>query len=188
MSNVLKDESGNIAAAMCDVISGVPFVGIGISLAKIYTSFNEKIFLDKLEAFLKASQTSPEERKCFEISLNLDKEEFYKKLWILIDRLDDNEKATIVGKIFKRAIEGKIKIDQFLEASDIVRKTYIGYLKSMLIEYQSGTNPIRSNQYHRRQLIQIGLLVEKDGVRKPNQMLMAELTPIGKIIYPHIIL
>jgi hypothetical protein len=179
----IKSETINIATAVGDFLTGVPVIGTAVSAGKVYRAYNEKLFREKLESFLKEVNPSPETKEKFAQAVKGDQSSFSKKLWTILDKLEDNEKATMAGKLFNKVLNGNLKIDEFLEATDTIQKMYIGHLASLRKEHMIGDNKAASNQQHRFHLIQHGLLIESDQpARSENHLRKAQLSPLGKII------
>ena len=87
-----------------EIISGLPNVGSFVKTAKLVLDIRDKIFLNKIEAFLKGTANIPQEKKK-EFSERIAKDpEFGRKLGELVlfsmDRSDSLEKASIVGHLF----------------------------------------------------------------------------------------
>lgn len=66
------------------------------------------------------------------------KNRFYKDLFIVIDKLDEEIKSTYLSKLFKCLIEDKITIDTFFRYSHIINSIYKDYLKEFLNGHLSG--------------------------------------------------
>lgn len=152
----IKSETSNIVSAVGDLLIGAPIIGISASIGKIYGSFREQAFAEKLESFLREAQPNRDKGERFKLAIKGNESSFYKKLWVIIDKLDDSEKATITGKFFKKVLNGDHTVEDFLEAADVIQRMYIGHLKSLKKEYLLGDNKGASNLQHRFQLIQHG--------------------------------
>jgi hypothetical protein len=64
----------------------------------------------------------------------------------------------MAGKLFNKVLNGNLKIDEFLEATDTIQKMYIGHLASLRKEHMIGDNKAASNQQHRFHLSNMAYL------------------------------
>jgi len=144
-SRELGQLTGDISEAAIDsilkdgLLKEVPIIGTIVSLFKIGVSFRERHYLKKIYKFLyQLKDISQKDREEFNKSIRAESKsttDFFEKLLYLVDRLDDTEKAEIVGKLFGNLITEKIKTDDFLRLTSIVDKAYIGDLKYMNFRY-----------------------------------------------------
>ncbi len=186
MNDEVKNDIKNLSTAALDIISfGV--AGVLKEIHSTYSSIQAGLFAERIEAFLKESSgVSDDVKEKFKLSLKENENEFFKKLWIVLDKLDDKEKATLAGKLFKGVLNGKIKIDDFLELLDILQRMYIVHIKSLKKEYLIGTNLKASNEHHRNQLIQNGLMPKQlENIGQQGKKLVG-LTHLGEILYKHL--
>ncbi|WP_430937310.1 hypothetical protein [Saccharicrinis sp. 156] len=74
-----------------------------------------------------------------EFILELEKSDYRKKVYdntlLVIDRLDEESKASIVGKLFCKLIEGKIDRNEYFRLVNLVEKVFIGDLE--VIKYKA---------------------------------------------------
>jgi hypothetical protein len=115
----------------------VPLIGTLLNVYKVAVGIRGAFIVKKVAKFLfRLREISVEDRREF---LNkLQKDEKYKgqvveKLLLILDRLDEEDKAEVLGNLFKAAIEGKISVDEFLRLSVIVDKIYLKDLKALVI-------------------------------------------------------
>jgi len=183
MSDIVKTEITNFAGIVGDCLIGVPAVGAVVAMGRMYVAWNEQIFISKIHAFLKEVKPDSETTERFKLAIADDKDKFFIKLWTILDKLDDDEKATITGKLFMKVLLGKCSIEDFLEAADVVQKVYIGHLKSLKRERLLGDNKRASNQSHRFQLIRYGLIIESEKAPQSDiHIKPADFSAIGKLI------
>lgn len=64
--------------------------------------------------------------------LNTEQKEFFNRLYIFIDRLEDKFKAKVLGKLFKALLNIKIKKEEFLLLTSIIERTYVQDLHMFL--------------------------------------------------------
>lgn len=76
------------------------------------------------------------------------------KLLITLNRLNDDEKATFIGRLFKKTIIGKLEYKDFIRLTHIIDNAYIEDLKLLENNYylERIDNDVKSN------LHQIGLI------------------------------
>ena len=144
-SKELGQLTGDISEAVIDsilkegLLKELPIIGTVVGLFKVGISFRERSYLKKIYKFLyQLKDISQNEREDFNKSILKNSKttsDFFEKLLYLIDRLDDTDKAEIVGKLFNALIKEKIKTDDFLRLTSIIDKVYIGDLKYVDFRY-----------------------------------------------------
>jgi len=160
MNKNIKEESINLGISIIDAFSGIPVFGTVNGFRKIYTEINEQIFREKLESFLKEYSNEEEIRNKFKISLGEDEDTFFKKIWIIIGNLDDNEKATILGKVFKAVLNEKIKIESFLQIAAAVQIIPMIYLTYFLSGRHKQEPQGLTDALARKQLVSAGIMYD----------------------------
>lgn len=87
--------------------------------------FREKSFNNKLYKFLKETEkTSDKDRINFLRRLGKNKQLFFQKTLMLLDRLEDDQKGKMVGKLCAALILKQITVDQYYRAALMIEKTY----------------------------------------------------------------
>jgi len=122
-----------------ELLADIPYVSTIINIASLGTRIKQYFFAKKLVKFLTQLENIPlKERR--ELVAKLENSDESKKigdkLIVLIDSLDDDEKAVILGKLFKKTIEGKLDLSDFHRLSIGINKIYLADLY-MFIEWQS---------------------------------------------------
>jgi hypothetical protein len=156
--------------------------------AFLYVSqLKEQNFMKRLRAFFTETQkTTDKERIEFLQKLGDDQKEFWDKTLLVLERLDDENKATMIGKLCSALILKQITVDQYHRAALIVDRSYSfdldffyeffkGYLQTHSLEYgkESDTSTIVNN------LVMNGLMTNSSGQ-------VGHLpTGIGLIIFHH---
>jgi hypothetical protein len=76
------------------------------------------------------------------------------KLLITLNRLNDDEKATFIGRLFKKTIIGELEYNDFIRLTHIIDNAYIEDLKLLENNYHLGKidDDVKSN------LHQVGLI------------------------------
>lgn len=177
-SNELGQLSSDISEAVIDsilkdgLLKELPIIGTVVGLFKFGVSFRERTYLRKIYKFLyQIKDISQNERESFNKSILKNSKttyDFFEKLLYLIDRLDDTDKAVIVGKLFNALIKEKIKTDDFLRLASIIDKVYIGDLRYLEFRYGDDRKMTKeeSHEYFRsisestiqESLVNIGLM------------------------------
>jgi hypothetical protein len=152
---VIFSKGSEVTKAAVDAIVSVflpvqPFQ-LASTIKSAYSSIKEQLFSEKLAAFFSKSETVTEdERDKFLALLNKDQEEFFKRLFVVIDRLDSVEKAAIIGKLFNALVKRDLDVDSFLELTSAIEASYIKDLNYFINEYSTKTsrknNPAFSNE------------------------------------------
>ena len=117
-----------------DILKDIPVFGLGFKTISLYNKITESFFTKKLLKFLYELKDIPkEERENFVTKLESDKEtkNAGEKLLIVLNRLDDVEKSTIIGKLLKATILGEVNYSHFKKLTHIIDKTYLEDLKSI---------------------------------------------------------
>lgn len=121
-----------------ELLVDIPYISTAVNLASLGGNIKKAFLAKKLIRFLKElNSISHNERKSFVIKLESSEEskKIGDKLLVIIDSLDDDDKATILGKLFKRTIEGNLKISDFHRIALSVNRIYYGDLKSFEKEH-----------------------------------------------------
>ena len=139
-SEIIKDLTPELLETTFDlitkseVIKEIPIFGIGFKTYSIYQNITESFFVKKILKFLYELKDIPYDKRD-EFIKNLEsKKETTKageKLLITLNRLNDIEKAKIIGKLFKNTILGKMSFEDFNRLTYIVDNSYIHDLKSL---------------------------------------------------------
>jgi hypothetical protein len=117
------------------VIKEIPIIG---SLAKLYSVGNTiqgKIFEKKILKFLyETDKVSDDKREKFKEKIERDpsfRNLIGEKLLVIIDKTDDTDKATIIGKIFGKYIDEEIDLDVFQRLASTVVNSFLPDLRSL---------------------------------------------------------
>ena len=135
------------------VLKDLPIIGSLTKIWKAGVTVRDTLFLKKLLLFLNESSKLTEKQR-ESIIVNLEDENYYSnvggKLISVIDRLEDNEKAIILGKAFKEFGKGNITKDEFWNISFVIDKLplkQILSLKDWNRNFLHNLNPLYSNLY-----------------------------------------
>ncbi len=114
-SDILQNYAESSLDALVDneIIDTIPVIKTLAKLHKGVIAYRERLFLKKIAYFLmEANKLSKEERKNWLKKVKLDSPKEQKKvgekLLIIIDGVNDNYKALIIGKLFRAYVKGKI--------------------------------------------------------------------------------
>lgn len=118
------------------LLKDIPVVGSLVSLVKFGKGVKDALFTKKLLAFLYALKDIPLKERIQMID-ELNASEAYRgrvgeRLVVVLDRLDDLDKAQVIGKLFGATIEKKISFEQFLRLSMIVDRGFLPDLKRLM--------------------------------------------------------
>lgn len=142
---LINSKDVDLVAVMADGVAGLfflpPLATFAVTAARSITQLNEDEFKEKLKLFLTEADSPKEYQDKFLKVLDKDLEIFFRRLFKVLDRIDDHEKATIVGKLFKALLQDKIDRDDFKELSSKVEKSYIDdlYLLDEFVAPGKGT-------------------------------------------------
>lgn len=111
------------------VLKEIPFLGVLYKSIKAAKGLREAIFAKKVYKFLSELKSiSQEQREEFIFKLEDNKEYKSKvgeKIIVLLEQLDDIDKSTIIGSLFKYTILKEITYDDFLRLSSIVQRAFL---------------------------------------------------------------
>lgn len=131
-------------------VQRIPFSSILATTGNIILDFKNKILYDKLTLFLLNINELEEAQKLkFEKKYLKDKKTklaFYKDLFIVLEKLDEEKKAIYTANLFKSLIQEKISPNDFFRFSHIIASLYIEYLEEyfkpfLLSDYNSYIHP-----------------------------------------------
>ena len=140
-----------------EVLKDIPIFGIGFKGYSLYQKITEAFFTKKLLKFLiELKDISLIERENFINELESKKEtnKAGEKLLITLNRLNDDEKAAFIGRLFKKTIIGKLEYKDFNRLTHIIDIAYIEDLKILENNYHLA----RINDDVKSNLHQIGLI------------------------------
>lgn len=99
-----------------DVLKEIPILSTGIATIKTYLQFKEGKFKKKVEAFVQsAGEFTSEEWEKFSDTLDKEKnkEHFIDELLEVIERAESEQKAEILGGVFRRLVKEEIEYGHF---------------------------------------------------------------------------
>ncbi|MFM9989172.1 hypothetical protein [Flavobacterium sp.] len=162
-SEAIKELSSEILETTFDlmtdseVLKEIPIFGLGFKSYGLYQTLTESFFVKKLMKFLFELKEIPFDKRQKFIQDLEDKEETTKageKLLITLTRLNDADKATIIGRLFKHTILGEIEFNDFNRLSHIIDNAFTNDL--MLLKKNPHLGYIDENI--KSNLNQLGLL------------------------------
>lgn len=151
-SDKIVEISSDITEAGIDQFLGdgllkdIPILGIAIKGYELAKKVSEMFFFKKILKFLFELKNVPtSERVNFAKNIELDEKKRRKAgetILVILNRLDDADKASIIGKLFKACIGSDLSYSEFLRLSYIVDKVFLddlSALKNNLKLYNVGT-------------------------------------------------
>lgn len=155
----LKDNSKlglDIATDIIDSLSGMPILGSLLRIGKIGLNVIDLFFIRKLAKFIEQSDEISEEEKNNFLS-SLDKKDYEHISSYLLHLLyisEEEEKARIMGMIYKARILNEIDNDMMLRLCSIVYKSFLLDLKKLpFYKGQNKEDSIEANNF-----INLGLI------------------------------
>lgn len=157
-----------------DIVEMIPIVKHLYSGYKTFTKFQERAEIKKLLIFFSELNKIPKEKRIGLVN-KIDGDEKYKKqtferVALILGRLDEAEKAQIIGKLFRNKLLGNLNQETFFRLSFAVEKTFLNSLKSLRVlvdQYKvpTGANAVWiSNQFKdplvNKELAYVGLMIE----------------------------
>lgn len=120
------------------VLKDLPIAGWLVGLGRSLLSVPDRLFLKKLGRFLSELKQVPEkERLAFadKIEREGSTEKVGEKILMIVDQLDDTEKASLAGQVFSACLRGMIDIDQFYILCSCIRLTRIADIDALLLNH-----------------------------------------------------
>jgi len=129
----LKEVSTNIFESILDtkisegIIRDIPIISTIFGSYNAATTIQDKLFVRKLFAFLQELKDVPEDKRIDQI-IKIEDDPKYKtkvgeKLLHIINKTDDIDKASLVGKFFKAFLENKFDYDKFISGVLCIDRT-----------------------------------------------------------------
>lgn len=111
------------------IFKDIPFFGTLYKGSQAALGIKDAIFAKMVFKFLFELKDIPVEKRK-EFIEKLENKEGYsqkvgEKLIVIIDKLDDLDKPTILGKLFKSCVEESISFDDFLRISGVIQRAYL---------------------------------------------------------------
>lgn len=114
------------------VAKSIPIVNTVVALCKVGANVRDRIYLKKLLCFfIQAGDTTHEEREVFLEKYCKDFQRFEETIMLILEQADRVEKSTLIGKIFKACILGKIALEDSFALSSMVNKALWQDLQAM---------------------------------------------------------
>lgn len=190
-----KDELLSIGTGLTDYFLGsaqLPPLATVVTLTaktafQYVTQLKENSFMKRLQTFFSEThKTTDNERIEFLQRLGDNQKEFWDKTLLILERLDDESKATMIGKLCHAVISKRITLVQYHRASLVIDRSYSfdlhffyeffkGYLQQHRLEYgkENDSSTITTN------LVLNGLMTASNGQ-------VGHLpTDIGMIVFHH---
>lgn len=169
-----------------DALKDIPVFGIGFKSYSLYKKLTESFFTKKLLKFLFELKEIPlSERELFikDIESKNETNKAGEKLLISLNRLNDYEKATLIGRLLKKTILGKLKYTDFNRLVHIIDSAFIDDLKMLKNNYHLGgiSDDVKSN------LQQIGLIKQSISDVKREKNFQIRIGGNGDNIQPKLI-
>ncbi|MDP3311969.1 hypothetical protein [Lutibacter sp.] len=140
-----------------EVLKDIPIFGIGFKSFSLYNKITESFFTKKLLRFLFELKDIPQSKReefITELESKNETKKAGEKLLITLNRLNNDDKASIIGKLLKKTILGKITFNDFKRLTHIIDNTYLEDLELLKDnEYLRNINDDIKTNLH-----QIGLL------------------------------
>lgn len=127
------------------LLKDIPIIGTIVGLGKTSIKITDLLFLKKVISFLTELQTiSIEDRKEMIDKIDLSKKFRVKvgeRLLYIIDKCDDHENAQYISRLFAGYINREIDYPDFLKASKVIERIYIGDLIAFIKDERTVLQP-----------------------------------------------
>jgi len=179
--NILDSVSGNLADLSAEalevgvdqfidneLLKEIPIFGGAVKIYNLSQRISEGFFMKKIARFLFQLKDIPKEKRERFIHKLEDEKENRKvgeKLLIMLNKLDEVDKASIIGNLFKAFIEAKIDYNQFLRLSNLVDKSLLDDLFILKRTPDVSNSIALKGVKHNAQesMLQSGLIIQVQG-------------------------
>lgn len=152
----------DVAATGADLLIGLPLATPVLQAFRLKNALSGEFFNQKIVAFIsQVGQVSDHDRINFLQSLDKQAEEFTNNLLLTIDRLDEKEKAAIIGRLFRATVIKFLPLPVFRRLVAIVSHTYLDDLALLPLIYNEDG---RMHDGHLR-----GTVISEYKVKQPDQ-------------------
>jgi hypothetical protein len=119
------------------VLKHIPFLKTIVACRKTWEAIHDQLFLRKVAGFVVADPTFTEAEKTTFLNTALTNPIASKQLGdalvLILDKLDDLEKPTMLKKVFAAYVRGHIHYADFRRLSAGINAAFVGDLKAMLV-------------------------------------------------------
>jgi len=153
------------------ILKEIPIVSLLNSGYKIQKTIRTGLFIKRIIKFLfELSDTTPEEREQYVNRINSEDKfvnQVGEQLIMIIEKIDDYEKAHIIGRLFRASIKGIYSYDEFMYLAHMVNSTYSKHLLKLKQTEKDGKYFIHKlSEIERESLIRSGLMFQPDMKKK----------------------
>lgn len=155
INSVAADNINDISAALMDisletlweggVLDGIPVVGMASKAIKSIFILNGQLNLRKVACFMLQLKDIPQaERERFVHQYDeqpKEKKKLAEQVALLLSKLDDMEKADILGLLFKHLVAGKVDYDSFRRYAIMLDRTHLPDLVALTKASPDGATP-----------------------------------------------
>lgn len=175
----LKDNF-DVTIDIAQVLSEFPYISSVIKLGLLYGKYSELRFVKKLAAFLKSDVDIPKDKKQSFLNKLSPKDRKKIRDYIVqyLLRAEDDEKAKLMGYVYKERVLGNIENDMFLRLCSIIDRTFLDDLQQ-LPNYKDANEEytIEANNF-----VNLGLIDNEMGGSWKNSPTY-ELNDVGQKLY-----
>jgi len=118
------------------IIKDIPFVGSIYSIGKGIVNISDRLLLKKLMLFIyEIKDLEPEEREKQIQKIQTSskyKSSIGEKLLMIIDKTNDSEKSSLIGKLFLHCLKNEIDYNEFIRCTDIINNIDVVLLKEII--------------------------------------------------------
>jgi hypothetical protein len=98
------------------LVKDIPIVRTLVSMAKIGANIRDRLYVRKITRFLaQVGSTTEEQRQAFVDKYCADTRKFEEAVLLILEQADNMEKSSLIGKVFKACILGKMAFWRDLE-------------------------------------------------------------------------
>lgn len=130
----LQDTTAALAEVALDaviqdgVLQDLPIIGSLLGIGRAALTIRDRVFINKLRHLLSEIVEVPAEKRQEMIDEINRSEEFSikvgEKLIYIVDRCEDHQASSVVGKLFKAFLEGKLQYSDFLRLTSVVDRLH----------------------------------------------------------------
>ncbi len=115
------------------LVKDIPILRTCVSIAKVGLNMRDRLYIKKIANFIKqVGDTTQEEREAFIKEHCQNTKRFEETVLLILEQVDNINKSTLIGKIFKACILGMINYQDALSLSSSVNKALWQDIENML--------------------------------------------------------
>lgn len=145
----LSAVTADLADRVAEGLVGVPIVGTIVGLYRSAGTISDYLFTKKLLKFLTELKDVPQEQRRKQIDQLVVNDQFSEqvgeRILLLLDKMSDMGKPTLMGRAYRAFLEGRIDLDQLRDLCHALDLLDLSYLE--ILQHLYDPNRVESRRY-----------------------------------------